>query len=80
MREGELVVVFLAARGPALPGALGLGQGIFRVARDQTGGMLVSPPPLKASDRGRVIRGAADRRLLTVETFEQNVRSVGAVR
>ena len=63
LREGELVVLFLKARGPAILTTLGLGQGIFRVIRDpRSGAMLVTPPPLKESAAGRVIRGAADRR------------------
>ena len=32
LRQGDLVVAFLAARGPAIPGPVGLNQGIFRVA------------------------------------------------
>jgi hypothetical protein len=74
LRDGDLVVVFLAARGPAIPTALGLGQGIFRVATDRaTGAALVTPPPLKASDLGRVLRGAADRRSLTIDEFSSHV-------
>lgn len=70
LREGELVVVFLKTRGPALLTPLGLGQGIFRVARDpRSGQMLVSPPPLKESAAGRVIRGAAERRALSLAAF-----------
>ena len=79
LREGELVVLFLKARGPALLTTLGLGQGIFRVTRDlRTGAMLVTPPPLKESERGRVIRGAADRRTLSVDRFFAAVRETGA--
>jgi len=75
LREGELVVLFLKARGPALLTTLGLGQGIFRVARDaRTGAMLVTPPPLKESQVGRVIRGAAERRALSVDAFFAAVR------
>jgi hypothetical protein len=78
LRTGQLVVVFLKARGPALLTTLGLGQGIFRVARDAaTGKMLVTPPPLKESAAGRIIRGAAERRALSVEAFAAAVRSAG---
>jgi hypothetical protein len=81
LREGELVVLFLSARGPAMPTALGMSQGVFRIVRDaRTGGVLVSPPPLRASPAGLVVRGAADRRLLSLEAFEGHVRSMGAVR
>ena len=81
LREGDLVVLFLAGRGPAIPGPVGLSQGVFRVAHDgRTGQSLVSPPPLKASTAGRVIRGAADRRVLTLDAFESTVRELGAAR
>ena len=76
LRDGELVVLFLKARGPALLTTLGLGQGVFRVVRDpRSGTMLVTPPPLKESAAGRVIRGAADRRALSLDAFASTVRS-----
>lgn len=79
LRDGELVVVFLKARGPAMLTPLGWGQGIFRVARDpRSGQMLVSPPPLKESAAGRVIRGAAERRALSVAAFAAAVQTMGA--
>jgi hypothetical protein len=81
LRQGDLIVAFLAARGPAIPGPLGLNQGIFRVAYDgRTGQSLVTPPPLKSSETGRVLRGAAERRALTLEAFESTVRASGAAR
>ena len=82
LRSGELVVLFLSSRGPTIPTTLGLGQGIFRVARDAAaGGLRVTPPPLKASAAGRIIRGAADRHTLTVDAFESAIReTLGAVR
>lgn len=81
LREGDLVVLFLASRGPTIPGPVGLSQGVFRVAHDgRTGQSLVTPPPLKASMAGRVIRGAADRRVLTLEAFAATVRELGAAR
>jgi hypothetical protein len=81
LRAGELIVVFLTSRGPAIPTALGLGQGIFAVIRDaRSGVLLVAPPALKASAAGRVLRGAADRRLLTVDAFAEQVRALEAAR
>jgi hypothetical protein len=82
LREGDLVVLFLSSRGPSIPTTLGLGQGIFRVVRDNAaGGLRVTPPPLKASAAGRIIRGAADRRTLTIDAFESAVRdALGAAR
>jgi hypothetical protein len=79
LRTGELVVVFLKARGPAMLTTLGLNQGIFRVTRDvRSGTMLVTPPPLKESAAGRVIRGAAERKSLSVDAFAAAVRTEGA--
>jgi hypothetical protein len=75
LRQGDLLIVFLVARGPAIPDVLGLTQGVFRVSLDRRAGtMLVSPPPLKASVAGAVVRGAADRRMLDLAAFEANVR------
>lgn len=77
LRDGELVIVFLTSRGPAISTALGLGQGIFQVIRDTRSGMLlVAPAALKASAAGKLLRGAADRRLLTMDAFAANVRAL----
>ena len=50
---GDLVVVFLTARGPRVPIATGFTQGVYRVTRDgSSGAMLVAPPkddPLRRS-------------------------------
>lgn len=79
LREGDLAVLFLKARGPAILTTLGLGQGIFRVMRDaRSGAMLVTPPPLKESTVGRVIRGAAERRSLSIAAFTAAVRTAAA--
>lgn len=81
LREGDLVVVFLDSHGPAIPTVLGLNQGIFRVVPDaRTGAPIVTPPPLKASEAGRIVRGAAERRTLTVDAFAAAVRDLEAVR
>jgi hypothetical protein len=79
LRPGELVVLFLKARGPAMLTTLGLGQGVFRVQPDaRTGTLLVAPPILKDSATGRIIRGAAERRALSLDAFATAVRSTGA--
>jgi hypothetical protein len=76
LKAGELVVLFLGSRGPSIPSPVGLTQGVFRVVVDpRTGTVLVLPPPLKASVAGRIIRGAAERRALTLEAFAQAVRA-----
>lgn len=78
LRSGELVVIFLDSRGPAIPTILGLNQGVFRVVPDtRTGAPLVTPPPFKASEAGRIVRGAAERRTLTVDAFAAAVRDLG---
>ena len=74
LREGDLVVLFLAANGPAIPSPLGLHQGVFRVTSDASGVTRVTAPMLKASAAGRAIRGASDRRALTLEVFAAEVR------
>jgi hypothetical protein len=77
LHEGDLVVLFLESRGPSIPIPVGLTQGVFRVAVDgRTGVALVTPPPLKASAAGRVVRGAVDRRALSLDAFAAEVRSV----
>ena len=77
MHQGDLVVLFLKARGPALLTPLGFTQGIFRVVRDVgSGQMMVSPPPLKASAAGRLVRGAAERRALNLANFAATVHAM----
>lgn len=79
VREGDLLVLFLGGRGPAIPSPLGLTQGVFRVFREAgSGAVRVSPPPLKASPAGRILRGAAERRSLTLDAFAAAVREVEA--
>lgn len=75
LRRGDLVVVFLAAKGPAVPTALGLTQGIFRVVPGPQGAALVTPPPLKESRAGRIVRGDAARRALTLDAFGAHVQA-----
>ena len=80
VRAGDLVVLFLGARGPAIPSPLGLTQGVFRATVDaRSGTVLIAPPVLKASAAGRIIRGAADRRALTLDAFAAEVRAVEGV-
>jgi hypothetical protein len=77
LREGDLVVAFLGSRGPSVPMLVGLTQGLFRVVIDrQSGRAHVTPPLLKGSTAGRIIRGAADRHTLTIDAFASEVRSV----
>ncbi len=78
--EGEEVVVFLAASGPAIPHLVGLAQGVFRVRTDvATGARLVTPeivrmPAVASPTPVRVVRGDASRRPAPLAAFLQEVR------
>jgi hypothetical protein len=76
--EGEEAVVFLNVRGSDLPFVFGLNQGVFRVRiDDQTKRRMVMPPLMARSDASEVVvRGAAARRVLPLETFGAQVQTV----
>ena len=77
LRQGDLIVAFLGSRGPSMPTLVGLTQGLFRVVVDRrTGTAMVTPPLLKASAAGKIVRGAADRRALSIDAFATEVGSV----
>ncbi|MEO8683100.1 MAG: hypothetical protein ABI665_28905 [Vicinamibacterales bacterium] len=63
--EGDLVVVFLTARGPRLPIATGFTQGVYRVSRDVSSGAMTVAPP----------RDDPQRRALTLAEFQGRVRA-----
>lgn len=76
-REGDEVVVFLGARGPSYPFVLGLGQGVYRVARSAAAGVaLVSPPALtlQAQGPGPIVRGDSSLRRWPLQRFTEEVR------
>jgi hypothetical protein len=74
---GEEAVLFLNSRGREMPSIFGLNQGVFRVALDQTQRRIVTPPLLARGDVPEtVVRGAAGRRPLPLETFGARVRAV----
>jgi hypothetical protein len=78
---GEETVVFLNVREGDHPFVFGLNQGVFRVRiDDQTKRRVVTPPVLAArsSTPEIVVRGAADRRPLPLETFGAQVQTVVA--
>jgi hypothetical protein len=83
--EGEEVVVFLAASGPAVPHLVGLAQGVFRVRADASGSRLVTPeivrmPGIATVETARVVRGDATRRPAPLASFLREVRSLAARR
>jgi hypothetical protein len=80
--EGDLVVLFLAGTGPALPHVLGLGQGVFRIAVDGAGRRVVVPEMVSASSQAptRVVRGDLMRRPAPLDRFAAEVKTLLAQR
>lgn len=77
----DRVVVFLGARGPSVPYVLGLGQGVFRLARaaDHSGWVVTSPVIVPAAaGTVRVVRGDPARGAMPIADFEQRVRALMA--
>lgn len=72
---GDLVVVFLSARGARLPGPTGLSQGVFRATPDRATGAMVVAPPVVTSG-AKVVRGDPQRRPLSLAAFGDAVRAV----
>jgi hypothetical protein len=83
-REGEDVVVFLGASGPAIPHLVGLAQGVYRVRADAaTGERFVTPevvrmPGVEALQSARVVRGDGTRRPAPLAAFLDEVRGLAA--
>lgn len=77
---GQRVVVFLGARGPAVPYVLGLGQGVFRIVSG-AGGWTVTPPAILPATGGpaRIVRGDPARQPMPLADFERRVRTLTGV-
>jgi hypothetical protein len=76
---GEEAVVFLNVRGSDRPFVFGLNQGVFRVRLDhQSRRRVVTPPALMARGDASeiVVRGAASRAPVPLETFGAQVQTV----
>src|SRR5688572_5663204 len=75
---GDEAVLFLNSRGREFPSVFGLNQGVFRVALDTgTRRRMVTPPLLARGETPEVVvRGAASRRSLPLETFGAQVQTV----
>lgn len=71
---GDLAVIFLTSRGARLPITTGLTQGIYRVQR--TSGEMMVMPPLIDGGAQRLTRGDAQRKPVSLSTFEANVRTI----
>jgi hypothetical protein len=76
--SGDEAVLFLNSRGREFPSVFGLNQGVFRVSLDtDTQRRMVTPPLLARGDTPEVVvRGAASRRPLPLETFGAQVQTV----
>ena len=75
---GEEAIVFLRARGPAVPQVFGLSQGIFRVRIDErTGRRTVILPILMArgATAERVSRGSRVRQPMAIDAFAAQLRA-----
>jgi hypothetical protein len=80
-REGDEVVVFLNAQGPAVPWISGLNQGVFRVAQNAAGVKVVIPGVSLTADENApgVTRQPLQERL-ALRVFNVQVRALARVR
>ncbi|MGB2715041.1 MAG: hypothetical protein WBC51_12735 [Vicinamibacterales bacterium] len=80
LEAGNEAVLFLRKPERGLPYVFGLNQGVFRVQRDtRTQRRLVAAPLLARGETPEsVVRGAASRQPMPLETFGAQVRSVMA--
>jgi hypothetical protein len=83
-RLGDEVVLFLRAQQDGVTQIFGLNQGLFRVRVDTRTGRRLVVRQLLIGDPAqatRVVRGARDRRQLTLDVFAAEIRAaVGAAR
>jgi hypothetical protein len=78
--EGDRVVLFLKANGPAVPVITGTSQGVYRVAIDQRSGAPMVVPPVTEPGASVTVRGDLSRRPLSLPAFAEAVRRAGAAR
>ncbi len=71
---GDLAVIFLTSRGARLPVTTGLTQGVYRVQHGASE-MMVMPPVVDSGDK-RAVRGDAQRKPVSLGTFEASVRAI----
>jgi hypothetical protein len=76
---GDHVVLFLKADGPAVPVITGTSQGVYRVATDASGGLMIVPP-LVETGTSPTARGDLARRPLPLPAFAEAVRRAEAAR
>jgi hypothetical protein len=79
LHQGDEVVVFVDATGPAIPHVVGFNQGVFRVSTEGVSGRrVVASPLVPVNVRGTrpVSRGEAVRKAIALDEFEQQVRAL----
>lgn len=75
--EGDLVVIFLSSRGPAMPMPVGLTSGVLRVTVDRrSGGLLVPMPPGFGGESGPIARGSSSRTPILLSSLGEAVRAL----
>jgi hypothetical protein len=80
-REGDEVVVFLNAQGPAVPWISGLNQGVFRVAQNAAGVKVVIPGvSLTAGENAPGVTRQPLRERLALRVFNAQVRALTRAR
>jgi hypothetical protein len=73
---GDAVIVFLRGDAPAIPVPYGLSQGVYRVARDADGRLVVAPPVTAPGlTAARVVRGDPARAPIAADAFTARVRA-----
>jgi hypothetical protein len=74
-REGDEVIVFLNAQGPAVPWISGLNQGVFRIAHNTAGTKVVIPGvSLDTGEDASIAPGRRVRERLALRAFTEQVR------
>jgi hypothetical protein len=76
--SGDEAVLFLTQREDGVPRVFGLNQGVFRVLREERSQRRLVLPPLLARGESPevVVRGAAARQSMPLETFGAHVKSI----
>ena len=76
--SGDEAVLFFTQREDGVPRVFGLNQGVFRVQREERSQRRLVLPPLVARGESPevVVRGAATRQSMPLETFGAQVRSI----
>ncbi len=77
-KEGQEVILFLAAQPPSLPYIVGFSQGVYRVMADPaTGRAVVTPPALIAGETPQKITpGDPNRKPLALADFTSQVKKL----